>query len=228
MTDERRTGDAETAAPGAGTGGVARRLLVLGSPLLLGGLFAVHPHGGGADLFEGSAAVAAWWLRYHLLLVPASGLLGAAVAVLLSEFDGPVATIGRSGAVVYVVGYVTFEAIAGIATGLLVRRGRRVPADHRSSVADVVDGAASDPVVVGFAIAGSLGLLVAVVALGVLHRRRGAPAVPLLLLGGAPVAAVAHGERAGAAVGMASFLVGVAWLERRSRRSDPEHIEQTA
>lgn len=198
-----------------------RGLFLVGSLLALGAVLAVHPHGG-ADLYESLAPVVNTWLVVHLLLLPLFGLLGVVLYVLLADFEGLVATIGRIGVVVYLVAYLAFEAIAGIATGLLIRTAQDLPAEQQAGVAASLEATVTDPVVGALALTGSLGAIVATVALGILLRRSGAPLVPVALLVGVPLVVVGHGGGYVDAVGAAMLAISVGWLEfgwQHGRRS---------
>ncbi|WP_174811777.1 hypothetical protein [Salinadaptatus halalkaliphilus] len=202
-----------------------RWLLLVGTPIALGGVLAVHPHGG-TDLYESLAPVADVWLYVHLLLLPLFALLGVSLYLLLADFAGPVATAGRIGVAVYLVTYLAFEAIAGIATGLLVRVGQGLPAEQQAGVAAALEATVTSPVVGALALVGSLAITVAAVALGILLRRAGAPLVPVALLAGVPLVVVAHGGGYADVLGAAMIAISVGWLEfgwRDGRRSSSGH-----
>mgnify|MGYP000170990220 FL=1 len=203
--DERRSN--RDADPPAGSPG--RRLLLFGAPILLGALFLIHPDGSGG--LDALVSVADTWLFIHLAMLPLLGLLGASLYVLLEGYAGPVATVGRVGAGVYATFYVAFEAIAGVATGVVVHGAHAHPAGHRAGLAGAIDALVVPSVAIGAI--GTLGALVAVVAAGVCLRRAGAPIAPVVLLGGLPLATLFHGGTPLDAVAIAAFLVGVAWLE---------------
>ncbi|AGB38713.1 hypothetical protein [Natronococcus occultus] len=199
---------------------LARTAVLVGTPIALGAVLWVHPHGGA---YETVAAVADAWLAVHLLLLPLFALLGAAVYVLLAGFSGRTATIGRLGVAVYVIFYIGFEAIAGIATGLVVRGTGSLSGAEQVGAAAAYDAIVTSPVVGVLALLGIAGMIVAVVALALELRRAGAPTVPIVLLAGVPIAVVGHGGGSIDAVGMALFLVGVVWLEFGWHRESTHH-----
>lgn len=213
---QHRTDAAASAKP------LGRWLLLMGTPVLLGALFLIHPDGSGG--LEGLLAVSETWLDLHVAMLSMLGLLGACFYVLLQGYTGPVATVGRVGVGIYMTFYIAFEAIRGIATGLLVHDAHTLPAEQQEGVAAAVDVLATPSTVLGAL--GSLGALVAVVAISVLLRRSGAPLVPAVLLGGAPFATVFHAGTPLDAVGMGMFLAGVIWLELGWRRSDDHQATQ--
>ncbi|ARS90510.1 hypothetical protein B1756_12765 [Natrarchaeobaculum aegyptiacum] len=189
-----------------------RWLVLLGTPIALGVVLAVHPHGG-ENLYESLTPVADQWFHVHVALLPLFGLLGVSVYLLLAEYAGRLATIGRIGVAVYLVAYLAFEAIAGLATGLLVRSGQGLPSEQQAGVAAALEAMATDPLVAALVLIGSAGITVSTIALGVLLRRSGAPLVPVLLLAGIPLVVVGHGGGYVDVVGAAMVTLSVAWLE---------------
>ncbi|SFS33851.1 hypothetical protein [Halostagnicola kamekurae] len=204
-----------------------RWLLLCSTPVLLGVALWLHP-AAGENTYESLAAVADTWYFIHVLLLPLFGLLGVCLYVMLDGYDGPVATIGRAGAAIYLTFYTGFEAIAGIAAGILIRETQSLPHAQRDGVATAVETMVSDPIVGGAALVGTVGSIVAVAAIAVCYRRSGAPIVPLSLLAGVPVTAVAHGEGYADVFGMALFLVAVVWLEFGWRRVGDRPSPQSA
>lgn len=190
----------------------ARWLLLTATPILLGATLWFHPHGG-EHVHAALTPVVDTWVLVHILLLPLFGLLGACLFVLLRGYAGPVATIGRIGTAVYLVCYIAFEAIVGIATGLLIRAAQPLPPERQAGASEVVQVLATDPLVATMALIGTAGAIVAVVALAILLRRAGAPLVPIVLLVGAPVTVVTHGGTTVDVLGMLSFLIAVVWLE---------------
>ncbi|MDG5821203.1 hypothetical protein [Natronococcus sp. A-GB7] len=203
-------------ARGEGIAGLLGRwLLLAGTPAALGAVLWAHPHGGA---YETVATAADAWLAVHLLLLPLFALLGAVVYVLLAGFSGRTATIGRFGVAVYVVFYTAFEAIAGIATGLVVRGTGSLSGTEQAGAVAAYDAIVTSPVVGVLALLGVAGMLVAVAALALELRRAGAPILPVASLAGVPIAIVGHGGTPIDAVGMGVFLIGVVWLEFGWRR----------
>lgn len=188
---------------------LGRWLLLLGTPLLLGALFLIHPDGSGG--FDGLLPIGDTWLLLHVVLLPLLGLLGVSFYMLLQGHAEPLATLGRAGVAIYLTFYIAFEAIAGIAPGLLVQGGHTLPTGQQEGIAAAMDALVVPSMVLG--IVGSFGAFVAVVSAGVLLRRSGAPLLPVVMLGGAPIATVFHGGTPLDAVGMGLFFVGIAWLE---------------
>ena len=94
----------------------SRRLLLIGTPLLLGLLMVVHQL---IDQFDHPGA----FLTLHLLLLPLFALMGAALWVLLEGVGGVVAWAARVAAFLFLVGYVALDAISGIAASAILASG---------------------------------------------------------------------------------------------------------
>jgi hypothetical protein len=100
----------------------ARRLLLIGTPLVLVPLMILHQL---IDQFERPGA----FLALHLVLLPLFALMGAAIWALLDGVGGAAAWGARVAAFVFLVGYVALDAISGVAASAMPRerRGRRRP-----------------------------------------------------------------------------------------------------
>lgn len=191
-----------------------RWLLLVGTPVLLGALFLIHPDGSSG--LETLLPVAQTWLLLHVVMLPVLGLLGMSFYVLLDDFQGPVATAGRLGIAIYMTFYIPFEAIAGVTTGILTHEAATVSSDQQEGITVAIDALEMPSVMLG--IAGTIGAVIAVISIGILLRRARAPLVPVLFLGGAPLATLFHGGTPIDAFAMGVFLVGIVWLELRWRR----------
>lgn len=198
---------------------LARRLLLLGTPLLLAAALWFHPHGG-ANLPETLSGVLDTWLPLHVALLPLFGLLGVCLYVLLDGYDGRVATLGRAGVAVYLAFYLPFEAIAGLTTGLLLHDAQSLPPEQQAGVDAVVQGL-TEPAI-ALALVGTVGAILATGALAVLLRRSCVPRLPVVLLAGVPITVIAHGGAKLDVVGALLFFGAVAWLELRWRADGAE------
>lgn len=195
-----------------------RSLLLVGTPLALAATLWVHPTVEN-DVAAELAPVVDTWLQLHLLLLALFGLLGVALYLLLGDFDGPTASVGRAGVATYLVAHTAYEAIAGVGIGLLVRASTRSSARASPDVAAVTSELWSAPLLGALALVGTAGALVAVVAAALLLRGVGAPLVPVALLVGAPAGLVFHGAVPAGSIAFVLFALGVAWLEYRWDRS---------
>src|SRR5215211_5863268 len=93
-----------------------RRLLLIGTPLVLASLMIVHQL---IEQFERPVA----FLALHLLLLPLFALMGVAIWVLLEGIGGAAAWAARVAAFLFLVGYVALDAISGIAASAILASG---------------------------------------------------------------------------------------------------------
>jgi hypothetical protein len=93
-----------------------RRLLLIGTPLVLTSLMVVHQL---IDQLQRPGA----FLALHLLLLPLFALMGVALWALLEGVGGAVAWAARVAAFVFLVGYVALDAISGIAASAILASG---------------------------------------------------------------------------------------------------------
>lgn len=98
-----------------------KRLIILGAPAALGLLEVWHPAHVYFDEMRSHAGHGDWWLLLHTLQMPLFPLVAAAVWLLLREIDHTLATLSRIALWIFAISYTAFDAIAGIATGILFR-----------------------------------------------------------------------------------------------------------
>src|SRR4029450_3947285 len=99
---------------------VRRRLILPGTPLTLGLLEIWHPVPVPGTQYETIARYNDWWLILHILQLPLFGLMALAVVMLVTGIYGWAATIAGVGMCLFVVFHTAFDAITGVASGLLV------------------------------------------------------------------------------------------------------------
>jgi hypothetical protein len=178
---------------------VSRRLLLIGTPVLLASLMIVHQL---IDQFERPVA----FLELHLRLLPLFALMGVAIWVLLEGVGGAAAWAARVAAFLFLVGYVALDAISGIAASAILASG--APWSKEATRALFASGSAALPTTVAV-LAWRVCVLLAALAL----YRAGRPLAPLVLL----VATALwlnndHGGLRGVFV-FGGFAVAAAWLE---------------
>jgi hypothetical protein len=176
-----------------------RRLLLIGTPLVLALLMVVHQL---IDQFDHPGA----FLMLHLILLPLFALMGVALWVLLEGLGGAVAWAARVAAFVFVVGYVALDAISGIAASAILASGASWSTEATRAL--FASGPAALPTVVAV-----LAWRVSVVLAAWALYRGGRPLAPLVVL----VASAVwlnndHGGVRGVVV-FGGFAVAVAWLE---------------
>jgi hypothetical protein len=111
---------------------------MFGAPLLWAILTLVHPSGEG----EISAALqdeVGRWLFVHVAQVVLAPFLALAVWLLLQGIESLAATISRVALVFWLVFFSTYDALAGIASGVLVRQANSVSGEERASFSEAAD-----------------------------------------------------------------------------------------
>ena len=166
------------------------------------------------------------------------GLVGLSVLLLADSFGYATAWTTRLGVGAFLVFFSAYDAVAGIATGLAMRNARDLPPAQQEGVwVTVKDWPGFDPAVFSLNVVGTLAWVVAVGALALAARRRGAPRAQWILIGlaalapaGRPPAALRHDRvrlvvrrcaaaRAAGVSGCPAFAVKRSW--GRDRRSRP-------
>lgn len=166
-----------------GRGG--RLLVVIGAPIALAVLELWHPlFAAHAD--ESLLPVADRWLAVHLLQLPLFALLAMSVHLLVSDIAGLAATVARLGAIAFGALYAAFDAVAGIATGVLAREANSVGPIERASFEAAIDALFTDAWVGGegsvLAVTASLAWFVAALAAALALRRAGVHRVAVVLV----------------------------------------------
>jgi hypothetical protein len=191
-----------------------RRLLLIGTPVVLALLMIVHQL---IDQFERPVA----FLALHLLLLPLFALMGVAIWRLLEGVGGAVAWAARVAAFLFLVGYVALDAISGIAASAILASG--APASSDATRALFASGPAAIPTTVAV-----LAWRVSVVLGAWALYRNGSSLAPLVVLVASGLwLNQNHGGVRGVVV-FGGFAVAAAWLEffpgglrRRGGRETP-------
>ena len=140
------------------------------------------------------------------------------VWTLLRDVPGRAATVARIALPIFAVAYGVWEALTGIATGLLAQDGAATTGLERQTLADAVDRIGTHPISGEFGLFNSVGAIawiVAVAAAIVALKRDGAPTATLVLLG-ASTFMVMHVPPIGPVALVC--LCGAALCEARRRR----------
>lgn len=149
---------------------VVRRSVILGTPLVIGLLDLTHPtFTKEVGIYRGVLAHVDWWIALHLIQIPLFGLLGLAGCLLLDGVAGAAARVGRVALALFAVVYPAFDTLIGVATGILVKNGAKLPADQQATIAQALDVFWKSPVAFTVASTGSaawrIGLLAVALAL---------------------------------------------------------------
>ena len=179
MSSTQLITDAAPAAArkGAGTTSLLRKapFLLLAAPLLWVVPALLHPMG---DPYAGIADETDRWLFVHISQLLLAPFLGALVWMLLTGLESIAARVARAALVAWLVFFSAFDAVAGIATGVLSRHANSLAGEEREGVASAIDFLFDDSQLVGggFSVLGNLGhgswMVLAIAAAVALHKAR--------------------------------------------------------
>lgn len=142
----------------------AMRTFLIGVPLAFAALLMFHPIGDG-DFYAAVAADPTQWLVVHIgsaLLFP---LMAAVAWLQIRGLGGRAAAASRLSLLVFAVFYGVWEALMGIASGVIAHEGATMSAGAREGIADVVGAIATHPIVGEFGVFNSIGSLAWVAAI---------------------------------------------------------------
>jgi hypothetical protein len=195
-----------------------RRALVF---LAVAGYFVVgvvHP----ADIEVGDETTLYLWL--HVLQPVLILLLAWGIWFLVKDLPGRAAQVARVAIVPFAIAYSIFDAIAGIAIGVVVREANGLSSAEGAAVQRVFDDsdAVTEALTAGAYVAGGLTWFIMALAAAIAVKQIGGLGPTLLMAIGAAIFAVGHPFPPGP-IGIALFGLGVAWLElRREAATKPE------
>jgi hypothetical protein len=190
---------------------LARRVVLFGGPIGYVALGLAHPMG---DLEVGDAA--GLYIFLHVVQPLLIALIAYGLWLLVDGVESTAATVVRYALVPYLIVYSMFDAVAGIATGLIVQEANGMSAGDQAAVQRMLDGIGEHPILVALWIGAGVTWLIAAVAAAMSVRQQLPRWVVAMMILGAIVFAVGHPKPPGP-VGMALFLGGILWLELRPR-----------
>ena len=153
------------------------RVVLLGAPLLWLVPALLHPMG---EPYAGIADEADRWIFVHVAQLVLAPFLAAGVWMLLAGLESVAAQVARAALVLWLVFFSAFDAVAGIATGVLTRHANTLAGQDREGVVSAIDFLFDDSQLAGggFSVLGNLGhfswVIVAIAASVALYRA-GAP-----------------------------------------------------
>lgn len=202
---------------------------LIGVPVAWAVLLMFHPGGDATDVYASARDDVTAFLVVHLGMLLFIPLMAAAVYLLLRGLPGTAAKVARISLIPFVIFYSAWETLQGIANGVLVDQVNALPEADRGVGAELVQDFAESPLVrdLGvFAVPGSLGLIVALIAAGMaLKREADAPTSVAVLLGISGFLITAHPPPFGP-TGLALFVAAVLLLIR-SRSAGPAYAPVT-
>ena len=203
-----------------------RRIVLLGTPLVLTILMLFHPSP--YDEVAGELMpIAGWWIALHTILFLLVPLMGVALWMLTAGIEGVIATLSRAAAVVFALFYDAGDAIAGISTGILALSAEEGALGERATV-EAIETLFADPLKSLLFDIGRYAWVVALVLAAVALWRAGVPRLPLVLLAlPAYLVTFDHAFPSGSLT-FGTFFVIAAWLEfapvRASSSWQPRHV----
>ena len=191
----------------------------------------LHPGGVGNEPppYAGIADDANKWIFVHFAQLVLTPLVAVGVWLLLDGIQSAAATIARASLVVWMVFFSAFDAIAGIAVGVLTRYANSLAGQEREAVIGAIDFLFQDSKFAGgnnFSLLGDLGQfswVLLVLAATVALWRAGVSR----LIVGATLLSFLFASHAGymAAVGLVALFVAEL-LMFRARRAQPAPVPQ--
>jgi hypothetical protein len=100
-----------------------RRVIILGTPTVLGILDIFHPTFTG-QMVDSISARLNWWIILHILQLPLFCLLALSVYLLLDGVQSRWAVLSKVALGIFVAFYPALDAILGVGTGILVTNAR--------------------------------------------------------------------------------------------------------
>src|SRR5918995_5483965 len=188
-----------------------RRIVVLGTPLVLTVLMSFHPSP--YDEVAGKLMpIAGWWIALHTIGFVLFALMGVALWLLTAGLPGVFATVSRVAAVVFAVFYDAGDAIAGISTGILARSAEAGALGERAAVG-AIQTLWADPLKNLLFDIGRDAFIVALVTAAVALYRGGGFRLPLVLLALPSYLVTFDHAFPFGSLTFGTFFVIAAWLE---------------
>jgi hypothetical protein len=190
---------------------------VIGVPIAWALLLLFHPGGGGDDIYAELNGDGTRTLVVHvgtMLFIP---LIALAVYLLLRGIESTAAQVSRIALIPFVVFYVSWESLQGIANGILVDQVSALPPADQGVGAALIQDFAESPLVrdAGILVAiGSIALVTAAIAAGIALRGAGGPRWAPVVFGFAGLLITAHPPPFGP-TGLAIFAVAVFLMVRK-------------
>lgn len=193
-----------------------RRLVLLGTPIILAILELFHPVAITGDPLTDLGHRLPIWMTVHLLQLPLFGLMALAVYFLMEGVESVAATISRIALWFFIVFYISFDTLAGISAGIVLDGALNKSPEVQREIVRLFDAFQFSPVALAINAIGALGWVVSVVTAACVVRNAGAPrfAIFCLLLS---VIFAMHIPPTGP-LGLVFFLIAAARIEFSRKR----------
>ncbi len=197
---------------------------MIGVPIAWAVLLLFHPGGAGDQIYADLNGDGTRMLVVHVGTMVFIPLFAMAMYLLLRGLTSTAARVSRIALVIFVVFYTAWEALQGIANGVLVDQVSALPEADHAIGAGLIQDFAESPLVRDLGILGSIGsiaLVAAGVAAGIALRDDGAPRWTPAILGASTILITAHPPPFGP-TGLVMFAVVVVLLRRAQPEVAPE------
>jgi len=162
-----------------------RRAFLVGAPLAFAALLTLHPMGTG-DMFDAVSENVTPWLIVHYGAAVGFPAMALVIWLLIRDLTGRSATIARCALPVFAVFYGVWEALFGIATGIVADAGNDLDGAQREGAEAAFNAIVSSPLVGEpgvFVSVGSLAWWTAISAAIMALKHAGVRRSALVLLG---------------------------------------------
>jgi len=197
---------------------IKRRIVLLGTPVLLGLLELGHPLLDHEHTISMLTPLLTWWIVLHMLLVPLFALMGWTFFLLLDGVQNRAATLCRYVTVVYISFSIGYDTVAGLNSGILVSNALTLPPAQQAIVQGMISQLFTSPAIVLsyylLLLSGILSISLAAWAL----VRAAVPWLPVLVLLGTTLSAYSHALPFGP-LGSTCFFLAALWIELVWRRT---------
>ena len=184
---------------------------MIGVPIAWAILLLFHPGGEGDSIYTDIQDSTTAMLAVHVGMLLFLPLFAIAIYLLLRDNETTAARIARWALIPFVVFYVAWESLQGIANAVLVDQANGLPEADRGVAAELIQDFAESPLVRDLgvlALLGSVALLVVGIATGIAIRDAGGPTWAPAVFGIAALLISAHPPPFGP-VGLVIFAAAV-------------------
>ena len=204
-----------------------RRVVLLGTPLLLGALELGHPLLDHMNPIKMLAPIVTWWIILHLLLVPLFTLMGWTLFLLLQGIQNRAATLCRYATVIYISFTIGYDTVVGLNSGILASNALALPNAQQTIVQDAMHQLFTSPaIILSYYILFGSGI-VSICAAAWALARAGVPRLPAFVLLGTLLSAYSHATPFGP-LGSACFFLAALWIELVWRKTPQKENDALA
>jgi hypothetical protein len=193
-----------------------RRLVLLGTPTALAILELFHPVAITGDALADLGHRIPIWMTVHLLQLPLFGVMALAVYFLMDGIQSVAATVSRIAVWFFIVFYISFDTLTGIAAGIVLDGAPGKPPEVQRELVRLFESFQFSPVALTINALGALGWVVSMIAAAYVFRQSGAPLFVVLCLLLSTIFAM-HIPPTGP-LGLAFFLIAAAGIEFSRQR----------